>query len=136
MWAAFRRPNSIQTKLNSPNGVMTAVLGTSDGSTGIMSYARTRYTFEKILAPCNVGVKSWICGTGYLSRIVALFNVWKSPQVRQSPAVFLGTMWRREAKLLDDGLIIPGYSICWNSCLAIFSHSRANHQGSVCTGGP
>ena len=32
---AFRRPKGIQTNSKRPNGVVTAVLGTSSGATGI-----------------------------------------------------------------------------------------------------
>ena len=35
VWAVFLRPNGILMNSNSPNGVVNAVLGTSDGATGI-----------------------------------------------------------------------------------------------------
>ena len=54
---------------NSPNGVMTTVLGMSKGSIRIWWYAQTRSNFEKIIAPCHKAVEvldMW--------GIVALFN--------------------------------------------------------------
>ena len=38
---------------NKPNGVVTAVLVKSEGETGIRWYARTRSSFEKMVAPCS-----------------------------------------------------------------------------------
>ena len=130
VWAVFHGSNGIRTNLKSPNGVMTVVLGMSKGYPGIWWYAWIRSSFEKIVALCNMAVDSWICGIGYLSGIVGLFNA------RLSPAVYLGTIWRAEAQLFDDSLTILTSSMCWNSCLAIFNHSMAKHQGLAHTGGP
>ena len=62
--AAFQSPNGMRTNSNNPNGVVTAVLGISAGSTGIWWYALTRSNFEKMVAPCREAVKSCICGIG------------------------------------------------------------------------
>ena len=51
--AAFLRPKAIHSNLNRPNGVVTAVLGTSLGATGIWWYAHTTSSLEKMVAPCN-----------------------------------------------------------------------------------
>jgi hypothetical protein len=48
VWAAFRKQNGIQTNSNNLNGVVTAVLCTLEGSTGIWLYARTRSILENM----------------------------------------------------------------------------------------
>jgi len=53
---------------------MTTVLGTSAGLTGIWWQAHTKSILEKIVEPCNEAEESWMCGMGYLSGIVTLFN--------------------------------------------------------------
>ena len=54
----------MRTNSNKPNGVVTAVLGVSDGSTGIWWYALTRSSFEKMVVPCREVVKSYVCYVG------------------------------------------------------------------------
>ena len=48
--AASLRPKGISTNSNRLNGVMTVVLGTTKGATGIWWYA---YTMEKRVVPCS-----------------------------------------------------------------------------------
>ena len=63
-WAAFFSPIGILKNSNRLNGVMTAVLGTSSGWTGIWWYPLIRSTFEKMHLPAKFDVKSWILGIG------------------------------------------------------------------------
>ena len=51
------------------------VFGLSFSAMGILWYARTRSSRENIDAPDKEEEKSWICGIGYLSGIVAVFSV-------------------------------------------------------------
>ena len=73
---AFRRPNSMRVNPNSPNGVITAVLGISSGSTGIWWYTLTRSSLLKIVAPWREAMKSCKRGMGQRSGTV----LWLSAQ--------------------------------------------------------
>jgi len=44
---------------------------------------------------------------------------------RQSPAVFLGTVCRGDDQVLDEGRMIPSWSMCSSACLAAQSRSGA-----------
>ena len=61
-------------ELKQPEGVVTAVLGMSPGSTGIWWYALTRSILLKIVAPRSEDVKSCRWGTGYWSGTVVRFR--------------------------------------------------------------
>ena len=58
------------------------------------------------------------------------------PTIMPVPSSLFGTIWRGEAQLLNDGLMIPSSNMFWNSCMAIFSHSGAKCRGLAHTGGP
>ena len=62
--AAFLSPKDMRTNSNRPKGVVTAVLGTSEGLTGIWWQAHTRSSLVKIVEPCREEEKSWMWGTG------------------------------------------------------------------------
>ena len=47
--------------MNNTKGVVIAVLEMDVSSTGIWWYALTKCILEKIVEPCKVVVKSWIC---------------------------------------------------------------------------
>ena len=65
-----------------------------------------------------------------------LFNARWLPQGRQSPGVFFGTMCKGKAQLLDDGRMMPNWSMCSNSLRATSNRSDDNLRLGRCTGGP
>ena len=69
-------------------------------------------------------IAMWCSGTG------------KSPQGLQSPAVFFGTMCKGEHQALEEGRMIPSWSMCSNSCLAARSWSGARRLERAETGAP
>ena len=62
--AALRKPKGIRVNSNNLKGVVTAVLGISEGSTGTWWYALTRSILEKMEVPWSELEKSWMCGIG------------------------------------------------------------------------
>ncbi|KFD67382.1 LOW QUALITY PROTEIN: hypothetical protein M514_20418 [Trichuris suis] len=59
-----------------------------------------------------------------------------SPQGRQVPGCFLGTICSGDAQLLLEGRMIPNRSIVSNSCLAARNFCGGNRRGRLKTGGP
>ena len=74
VWAAFRMPNPIRLKENNPNGLVIAVLYISSSATGIKWYALIKSTLAKIVFLHKKSENVCMCGIGYLSGIVILFN--------------------------------------------------------------
>lgn len=74
-----------------------------------------------------------ICGIGYLSWLWSS-DIVQSPHEGQSPGYCFGTMWRREAQLLD-GYVVT--SNMWsNSCCAIWRRFGNSCHALAETGGP
>ena len=134
-WAAFLSPKGVRRNSKRPNGVITAVLWTSSGATGIWWYPRTRSILEKKLRPCSWAEKSCRCGTGYLSGVVLALSRRKSPQGRQDPSSFL-TRWSGEDQALSDRRTIPDSSMDWNAFFAETSLSGESRLAFAKTGGP
>ena len=70
-WAAFLRPKGILKNSNSPKGVIIAVLAISTSAIGIWWNPLTRSITENTRLPWRLAAKSCMCGTGYLSSLVA-----------------------------------------------------------------
>src|SRR5450830_1371695 len=70
VWAAFFKPNGMNTYSNSPKGVIIAVLGMSASAMGTWWYPLTKSMHEKYLQPESLAEKSSREGRGYLSSTV------------------------------------------------------------------
>ena len=136
VWPEFLKPNlKVLVKLNKPKGVVTAVLCTSDGSTGIWWYARTKSIFEKTFDPAKRWVKSCIWEIGYRSGTVWAFKLLKSLHGLQS-LIFVGTIWSVDDHSLSLGSITPNFIMSSNSRFAVTSLSGAERRGRANTGWP
>ena len=144
---AFLRPKGVCGKRKRPNGVMTAVLHTSSGATGIWWYPLTRSILENTVFPWRLALKSARVRTGYLSSFVIALTRRKSPQTRQPPHGvvgvhvhglthgFLATM-RGDAHSDLPLWQIPNLTNLSISSLATLSFSGSRRRARDCAGRP
>ena len=103
-------PKGITVYSYNPPDVMNAVLGISEGSTGICQNPDRRSSDENRVEPANMSNVSSILGSGYLSGMVLTFRRRKSVQKRRVPSFFLASVTGAENGDLD-GRITPSCNI-------------------------
>ena len=123
VWPEFLKPNSVLVKLNKPKGVVTAVLCTSDGSTG------TKSIFEKTFDPAKRWVKSCMCE----NRVSEHLNVYNLRTV--SSLRFLSTKWSADDHSLSLGSITPKLIMSSNSFAVTSFYQVLNVVGARILGG-